>query len=71
MRIKTFDERRCSGFLIKCVYGTNVYRVYVSQRYMAISIHEHSRESKSTKSTHGVSTYIPHSGIHIESGLIR
>ena len=25
----------------------------------------------STKSTHGVATYIPHSGAHIESGLIQ
>ena len=38
---------------------------------MAISIQEHARELKSINSTYGVSTYIPHLGIHIELGRIR
>ena len=62
--VKHLEKGGCSGFLIKYVYR-------ISLRYMAISIHEDSRAFKSTKSTRGVSTYMPHSGIHVESGLIR
>ena len=51
------EKGGCSGFLVKCVNGT--YTGYISLHYMAMCI-------KSIKSTHGVSTYIPHLGIRIE-----
>ena len=51
-----FLGTECSGFLIKCVYGT--YAGYISLQYMAIRM----KSIKSTKSTHGVSMTYPIEG---------